>query len=100
MSWPAPKHGSRRTRKKGRRYERRTALRPALQRSLEQRGGKRDHDGSRNCQIEQVRADRREARILQQNGLEAVYRVGEGIDIGDSAEPRRKRLNGIDGAAG
>src|SRR5664280_1886190 len=71
-----------------------------LQRSLEQRGGNGDHDGGRHRQIQQVGADGREARILQQNRLEAVHRVREGIDIGDSAKPRRKRLNGIDGAAG
>ena len=71
-----------------------------LQRALEERRGDQQRADAEDEEKEQVVLNGDESAVLEQDGFEAVDRIGEWIDDGDGAQPRGKGGDGIHGAGG
>src|SRR5690348_16321799 len=56
---------------------------PALQRAAEEQCGRGHHDDGEDGEKQQVEGDGGESGVLEEQRLESVYGVGEGIDYGD-----------------
>ena len=70
------------------------------QRALEERRGDEQRADAEDEEEEQVVLNGGEAAVFEQDGLEAVDYVSEGVNDGDGAESGRKGNNGIYGAGG